>query len=525
MARTRRVRSDGGSVATMTAPVWHPNAARNTSVIVEQPGSPIAPLGDFILQYATVADDIIQWGYSVKGRDQQLREFWPTETKTASAVYSMASKYAAFEWELQGPPRTVGIYQRMLNSVQFGEGWIGLMMRFLTDFFTQDNGGVVELVRTADDPAAPCITMNHLDSNRCVRTGHKDTPIVYYDLQGQGHLMKWYQVLAVSEFPSPIERFRGVGYCAITRLLRAAQIMRDESVYKREKISGRFNRAIYFVSGVQDRHLQNKLANQNNAADGAGQARYIDPLVIAGLDPNAKVDVASIEFAKLPDNFDEEKSMHAYITELALAFGGDYQDFAPLPSGNMGSGQQSRMLHQKSLGKGSRLFIKMIEQIMNYRGIIPDNVRFTYNETDPSEDQQRTDMKLSRAKERQIRIMSGEITPAIARQIAVDDGDLEMSYLMQMNTEPTATTIDLPAYDPIDTNPELLDIEDPTKFTGDEADQQIPGAQTFGGGGPSQPNQSTTQAAHTGGGGPSQGRPAPTQPKPKSGPARAGVRG
>lgn len=156
---------------------------------------------------------------------------------------------------------------------------------------------------------------------------------------------------------------------------------------------------------------------------------------------------------------------------------------------------------------------------MNYRGIIPTNVKFSYSETDPSEDQQRTDMKLSRAKERQIRIMSGEITPAISRQIAVDDGDLELAYMMQMNTDPTSDVITLPAYDPFEASPELDQIQDPTMFTGDPADQEIPGAQSWGGAGatPAQPNQHSPRANKPGGA--DQSRPAPTQPKPKAVPA------
>src|SRR5690242_3717432 len=91
----------------------------NVSVIQEPLGTPIAPLGDYIFNFATVADDIPAWGTNIMGRDRELRRFWPSEPLTASAVYSVCSKYAGFEWALEGPPRTVGIYQDILNNIEF----------------------------------------------------------------------------------------------------------------------------------------------------------------------------------------------------------------------------------------------------------------------------------------------------------------------------------------------------------------------------------------------------------------------
>lgn len=457
----------------------------NGSVVAEPVGQPIggSSYGDFIFSIASVADELPTFGTSVFARDQKLREFWPTETFTASAMYSMVAKYASLQWSLEGPPRTVGIFQDMLNGVENGEGWLIMWMKALNDLFSTDNGGFIEVVRASDSPDAPCVTMNHLDSGRCLRTGHKLTPVLYYDIQGVAHLLKWYQVIPMTEFPSPNMFHRGIQLCAISRLLRAAQTMRDISIYKREKVSGRFNRAMYFVSGIQQRTIDSMLADQDLKANQDGVTRYIHPLVIAGLDPNAKVAVDVINFASLPEGFNEEVAMKWYISQLALAFGGDYQDFAPLPTGNLGSSSgQSATLHSKSLGKGIKLYMSMITQIMNYRGIMPKNVRFMYAERDLSEDAVRASMKLDRAKERQIRIMSGELTIPIARQIAADAGDLEYEYMMQMNAESTSSDIEMAQDNPLSTSPELLKVGDDSAYTGDPTTDTVPGANSWGAG-------------------------------------------
>src|SRR3972149_3718949 len=83
------------------------------------------------LQLATVADDIIAWGAAPSQRDIQLRTFWPTEPMLASAVYSTAARYASFGYTLRGGPRSVNIAQRVLRSVENGQGWQALMIKIL----------------------------------------------------------------------------------------------------------------------------------------------------------------------------------------------------------------------------------------------------------------------------------------------------------------------------------------------------------------------------------------------------------
>lgn len=493
------------------------NGVSHGTVIKEPLGAPMAPVGDYVLWYSTVADDIPAWGTNLYSRDAQLRQFWPTETKTASAIFSMCAKYAGFKWALQGPPRTVGLYQEMLQACQFGKGWQKLWTLILQDIISQDNGGFLEIVRAADDPQAPVVSMNHLDAARCVRTGHRDTPVIYYDLLGVAHLLKYYQVETFEEMPSPIEMLRGIQVCALSRMLRAAQIMRDISVYKREKLSGRFTKSLFLVSGVQQKTIDNALQQKRNQADSVGLTRYMTPAILASLDPTATVKAEKLDFASLPDGYDEETTMKWFIADLALAFGGDYQDFAPLPTGSSGSSGQSRMLHQKSIGKGSQAFMGMVMQFMNYRGILPQNVRFRYTETDLSEDAQRTDLQQTRAKTHQVLIMSGILTPAVSRVMLAEVGDIPYDYVMELNEEPMGTDVSVGGDDPVHAQQELLDVFDPSKYEGTPEDQIIPGANTFGAGAVNGGDTSNTGTPKTASGG-ATGKPAAgtTRSKPAS---------
>lgn len=406
----------------------------NGSVIKEPPVY-TSPGTDYVLYFASVADDIPAWGSSPIDRDRKLREFWPTEPILAGSLFSISSRYAGFQWVLKGPERQVGISKRVFRNSEQGKGWTTLILKTLIDLFSQDNGAFIEIVRTDNSPTAPCIQLNHLDAGRCIRTGRSEEPVVYYDRVGTPHYLKWYQVFTLEEFPSPIESMYSVQYCAISRLLRAAQILRDISVYKREKIGGRFNRAIHLVSGIHQKTLNDAIMKKQQDADAQGLIRYVNPVVIGSLDPTANVNVATIELASLPDAFNEETAMKWYVNQLALAFGGDYQDFAPLPAGNLGTSEQSETLHLKSRGKGSRLFMHMMENAINTYGIIPSTVEFSYGEQDIAETLETAQLRKLRAEERKIRIESGEITPQIARQLAQDSGDLDERYVQSLGEE------------------------------------------------------------------------------------------
>lgn len=409
------------------------------SRVIEQPGIETLPggavTGNLVISIASAADTIVPWGANFVQRDAQLRSFWPTEPYFASALFTTVSQYTAFAWALVGPHRSVRISQEMFNNCQLGRGWESLLEPFLVDYFTQDNGAFMEIVRLEDDPRSPVIALNHLDSAKCARTGRHQAPVIYTDTNGERHTLAWYNVIAMSEFPSPIEEARGVGYCALTRALRGAQIMRDIGVVKQEKAGGRFTRQVHLVSGVQSRIIEDAMAQKQAAADTQGLLRYIQPLIVASLDPTSRVSKETIDLASIPEEYDETKALEAYITLIALAFGGDYQSYAPLPGGGLGSASQSKIMNMKSRGKGPGLFMKSMERLFNFHGIIPRTVTFKYGDQDIAQQMELTEVRRSRALEREIRVRSGEITTEVARQLAVDAGDLDERYLLMMRED------------------------------------------------------------------------------------------
>jgi hypothetical protein len=407
-------------------------AIANRSVVQDPTYTQGLGVHPLIMTIASYADSIPVWSTQPGERDKYLRAFWPTEPTLAGAVFATVSRNASFQWEITQtdfskpkPKNTIRAVERMLmQRSNRGRGWINYRQKIMEDLCTQDNGAFHELVREKDSPNSPVLAINHLDSAKCFRTGDPEAPVIYTDMLGRQHVLKWWNVIPESLFPSAIEESYDVQYSPVTIALLAAQILRDIAIYKKEKVSGGNSRAIHFVTGVSQDTIDDSKAWSREQNMNMGLIRYSDPIVVPTLDPSHPVHVETIQLASLPDSFDEDSTFKWYIVQLANAFGVDYQELAPLPGGNLGSSQQSSMLHQKTQGKGPALSIAMTEWMLNNNGILPDTVKFSYREHDLSAEKDKAEARFTRDKSRSLLINSGVIDPQGALELAVRDGDI-----------------------------------------------------------------------------------------------------
>jgi|TARA_Y100000310_G_scaffold15622_1_gene15665 SPP1 gp7 family putative phage head morphogenesis protein len=404
--------------------IENPAVLRRT--VEELPKQEQAPFGNFVMWLASIADDLQPWGGSqmnFKARDIQLRQFWMQEAVLASALYTITIRDSAFSWTIKGDaPKTVQATQTMLHNADLGKGWLDFIQKWRLDFLTQDNGAFFETIRQADSADSPVIGINHLDAGRCRRTGVVEWPVIYTDRKGGEHKMKPYQIVMSSDFPSPIVTVNGVGVCAVTRVLRQAQFMRDLGIRDRERSSGMDPKSIHLISGVNRAEIENVLNVHKDQQIEQGLVRYNKPVIFAGIDPDKPATATTLDLAPKPDQWDFDVQMRWYISLLAMALGVDYQDLAPLPGRGIGGSQQSLILHEKSKGKGPELFMKTIEHIFNFHGIIPSNVTFEYNEKDPAGEQEAADLFKAYSEAGEKYVSSGILSDQGVRNIMLDEG-------------------------------------------------------------------------------------------------------
>jgi len=432
---------------------------------VRRPGGQVygAPL---IFQLAMPIDEAPRWGSP--RRDAYLRKFWPTETVLAGAIYSIAMRNASFRFDLTGDERLVEHCKQMLAYADFGAGWHQFIIKLSIDLLTQDNGAFFEIIRPArvlagersyravkksvdgmpmwhvvtrdglrslagtrykvvDDPLDTPIGIGHLDSARCTRTGDPEYPVIYLDVANNKHKMSWYQVVVLEDMPSPIVEMHGTQYCAVTRLLRAAQTAKSISVYEYEKVSGSFVRAIH-ITNIYAQTIRDAITHAEETATGQGLVRYTQPIIASTLDPDSKPMLVTIPLASMPDSYDMDDWLRWYIAKVAMVLGVDYGFLAPLPGAKLGTALQSEVMERQSRGKSSRSFMDVMESKFN-TVVLPRGVSLAYKEVDMQEIGERDKARKVRAEMRALRIGSGEIDAEIARQIAADDEDLAREYL------------------------------------------------------------------------------------------------
>lgn len=404
------------------------------SVKVQPTDAPTTtPPGDtgILWWVSDVADTILPWGTKPKARDMELRTFWPTENMFGSALGIVCARNAAFSWNIEGTPAITAKLHDVLTGANMGEGWQDLVVKVSIDLYTQDHGAFVEIVREADSPAAPVIGINHLDAYRCWHTGFPEWPVIYQDQRNRYHLLPWYSVVTLAEMPTPVEGRPGLQYCALSRLLRACQIIKNVSVYKEEKTGGRYHGAIHLIKGVTTDEINDAMAKKTPILDQQGLLRYAPPLMVGSIDPKADVGHDTLEIATLPDGWDEEKTFKHYVTQIAMAFLSDYQEFAPLPGGGLGTSAQSEVLHMKTRGKGPGLFMKLLTHALNFK-VLPQGVEFYFDEADLEAEAMEAQLRKTRAETVQIYVSSMVLDAPAARQLLLDAGDIPQEVFDQL---------------------------------------------------------------------------------------------
>lgn len=449
------------------------------SSVQQPPPYDTPPGGSMVFQIASVADEVTPYGSNVGVRDWQLRQFWPKEPILKSAIYSIVARNSAYSWTLDGPPRTVRVAMEMMHDAHLGGGYLAYVQRWVTDWLTQDNGAFTEIIRSGKGANSPVIGFAHLDAGRCRRTGNPEYPVVYADRKGREHRLEPHQVIMSADMPSPVETMNGAGMCAVSRVLEAAVLLRDISRYTREKVSGRNPAAIHLVSGVNISELDDVIARHRDHQLEKGMVAYVLPVLMATLDPTANISHEQIDLASLPDGFNLEESMRWYINQLALGFGGDYQDFAPLPGRSLGSSTQSMILHEKSRGRGPAMFMKTLETTMNFGGILPTTVTFRFDEKDFAMDLDQAEIAKAKGEARNAYITTGVFTAEAVRQIMLDEGEISQEIFDMLQAAPDVTpnvnvTDQGKVSDPGASDGDVITDEDSRAETGQSAKKKTP---------------------------------------------------
>lgn len=332
------------------------------------------------------------------------------------AQSGVMNKTASTSWEISGPPTStprtkaffrdcakvanivlpgkldegIEYFQQILRQAHFSKGWTSFC-HMGVDYLRQDTGWFWELIYAGDadqPPTGPILGIAHIDALRCIPTGDPEHPVVYYDLKGKMHLLHYMRVAQLIDMLDGDETMPGYGFCALSRAI---------SVVTREVLMGRYVEAnlddkpapgIILAQGMVKGERERAAATYRDEQNRDERPIWGKQLWFYGADPSVNnLDFKTYAFQTPPEKFNYKEYVELDMNMLALAIGVDVQELWQLTGGNMGSGAQSEVLHQKSRGKLMGTLLTTIERIVN--DILPEDYEFAFKVRDANEEQER----------------------------------------------------------------------------------------------------------------------------------------
>jgi hypothetical protein len=386
-------------------------------------------------------------------RDWVLANTPHKEDMWAAAVTIACTKFASHGYTIKDSKdsgRRVNASMELMKRANGGEGWVLFAMKVMRDLLTTDNGVFIRIKRegettekirvksiagaepggfaaaavTLAKPGAKIDGLYHLDSLRCIRTGNLAYPLRYMAVDGTQQIMRWDQVLLYADQPSPRAELFGVGSCAAGRCYKTIAAVAAMTQLMYENLTGGGANKLVFLQGINDPTLQAILKSGQADAQSRGLVYYLGT-ILGAIPSDTPISSVEIRLKELLTSFDPKQVQDNAYLIYANNIGVPVQSIQPLSGQGLGTGTQTVILEDASKGQGALpAFLKWWEQTVSDR-VLPATTELSFNDENDMRDQkQRAEVQKLRADTRAAQIASGEISPAMARQLAVDSEDL-----------------------------------------------------------------------------------------------------
>lgn len=327
------------------------------------------------------------WGTRACERELRAWDRNPRNWIWQGARSGQIKKVAATPWSITGKQRS-SYFQQVLRQADFGRGWNSLIDKGLRDYFRQNNGWYMEVIAPGNPKKPPtgAITgLAHLDSLRCFPTGDPEFPVVYYNTKGTLHLMHRTRVVHLVDTPDGDDSQPGYGESALYRGISIASQQLHMSRFIESKFDGKPEPGYVFWNGLS---TQQRLARFEKFRDEQQRdERWGNVIHFEAMDPANPISASFVSFSQAPESWSYKEYTELQVNAWALALGIDVQEIWQLTGGNIGSGQQSAVLHAKSQGKTYGDILTQLERALN--DVLPENLEFKFERRDVQEAQER----------------------------------------------------------------------------------------------------------------------------------------
>lgn len=425
-------------------------------------------------------------------RDVVLGGTLEMEPMWAGAVARTATKFAAHGYIISDSAksgRKIAASQQLLTRADGTAGWVAFAEKLIQDVILADNGCHIRVYRAGEESQrvrlketltvtrqgypgqeiaeivvsrAPSggriLGLYHLDSLRCTRTGNLAYPIRYQAMDGTMQLLRYDQVLSYADMPSPRAEMFGVGHCAAGRAYPTIAKLAAMERLVFESLTGGGANKIALIRGLLEPTLKAIIQGAQAEAAAKNMIYYLGT-ILGAIPGDADLQVVEIRLKELLSQFDPKIERDNGYLIYANNIGVPVQDIQPLSGQGLGTGTQTELLHDAGQGMGAiAAFVKWWEQTCSDK-LLPATTTLEFrDEHDLREQKARAEVGKLRADERAARIASGEISPAMARQMAADAGDLPAELLAADATPAGILADDDKPVDPATPTPAALTL-------------------------------------------------------------------
>lgn len=382
-------------------------------------------------------------------RDLEINRFLMQSDHFQAAGYKVITKLTSIKPKVV--PRDSNIkssialadeYNTILyENWELGQGWQIGFGKDIEQLLFRDNGFFREI--TGDGPKdGPIIGMPtgsiSLDSTLCTRTSNPLLPVIYTDTDGQRYKFYHSRIMFAAQSPSPLATMNGVGRCWITRAVNTAQNIIDILLYKQEKLGSRPLRQILIGKGITAEQIWGAVVEAEEGMDNAGLRRLAKTVVVGS--QSTDVDIAQRDLASIPDGFDEQTSIELGMFAIALAAGIPPRDL--WPASTTGATRADAETQHISGSAGYQAILDLFAFLIggsplgsrqNIRGkFLPRSLKLVFDFVDDEQDARAAQNSSIRAATREKDIADGVINIRVAREQALEDGDLNQSQFEEL---------------------------------------------------------------------------------------------
>lgn len=331
--------------------------------------------------------DVPAWGSH--NRTRELREYVRQEPILSGAMASMLAKASSLDWQITGGRNRVLRAQEVLAEAEDGKGWTFFLDRWLNDYLSTDLGGIAELAR--DGKTGPVAAVYNMDSECCQLTGRVDVPMRYFPKLGTGQLsgdsipLEPTDYMHIVDMPATDESKHGLGFCAVSRAIKAARILLAMYNYEEERLADMPLPGIVAITGMTQAEVKAAFDLYKAHRENKQQTTFKGLLWLAAqVSPVNPIDVQFTPFSALPEGFDRQTTIDLYVYTLALDFGVDVREFWPA-SQTGATKAEAEIQHQKAKGKGFGRMLMAVERAINW-DILPEGLEFLFDQQDSEDD-------------------------------------------------------------------------------------------------------------------------------------------